>query len=84
MSDLTIRQKQFLDFITGFVARKGYPPSIRDMQQHFRLKSTKGVKDHVDRLVEKGYLPGENGAARALSLTSWSGDGRRRSDLRAP
>ncbi len=84
MSDLTVRQKQFLDFITGFVARKGYPPSIRDMQQHFRLKSTKGVKDHVDRLVEKGYLQRENGAARALSLTSRAGDGRRRSDIRAP
>ncbi len=84
MSDLTVRQKQFLEFIIGFVAEKGYPPSIRDMQQHFRLKSTKGVKDHVDRLVEKGYLRREDGAARALSLTARSGRGRRRSDARAP
>lgn len=84
MTDLTIRQKQFLDFITGFVGRAGYPPSIREMQQHFRLKSTKGVKDHVDRLVEKGYLQRENGSARALSLTARAGSGRRWTDSRAP
>ncbi len=84
MNDLTARQRQFLDFITGFVGRMGYPPSIREMQQHFRLKSTKGVKDHVDRLVDKGYLRRENGSARALSLAGRHGAGRRFSDARAP
>lgn len=84
MNDLTARQRQFLDFITGFVRRIGYPPSIREMQQHFRLKSTKGVKDHIDRLVEKGYLHRENGSARALRLVERHGDGSRPSDARAP
>ncbi len=84
MNDLTSRQRQFLEFITGFLKEVGYPPSIRQMQQHFALKSTKGVKDHVDRLVEKGYLQRENGSARALRLVSRLGDGRRIADTRAP
>lgn len=84
MKDLTARQKEFLSFITDFVKKRGYPPSIREMQGHFRLRSTKGVKDHVDRLVEKGYLHREAGSARAIRLTERSGAGRRRSDAWAP
>ncbi len=75
-NDLTARQKQFLDFIESFIADRGYPPSIRETQKAFGLKSTKGVKDHIDRLVEKGYLFRENGSARALSLPP-SGKGER-------
>ncbi len=81
-SDLTKRQKQFLDFICDFIDQHGYPPSIRETQKAFGLKSTKGVKDHIDRLVEKGYLNREDGSARALSI---SGAGReRQADLFAP
>ena len=83
--DLTARQKQFLDFIQSFMEDKGYPPSIREIQHAFNLKSTKGVKGHVDRLVEKGYLNRKDGAARALSLPSQrSGNGRRIADYWAP
>ncbi len=57
-NDLTARQKQFLDFIESFIADRGYPPSIRETQKAFGLKSTKGVKDHIDRLVEKATFSG--------------------------
>ncbi len=68
--DLTARQKEFLDFVTSFMEEKGYPPSIREIQHAFKLKSTKGVKGHIDRLVERGYLNRKDGSARALSLPS--------------
>ena len=68
--DLTARQKEFLDFVTSFMEDKGYPPSIREIQSAFNLKSTKGVKGHIDRLVERGYLNRKDGSARALSLPS--------------
>jgi repressor LexA len=68
MKKITDRQKQVLDFICYYINEHAYPPSIRDIQRHFRLKSTKGVKDHIDRLVEKGYLRRMNGAARALEV----------------
>ncbi|PIE52166.1 repressor LexA [Candidatus Fermentibacteria bacterium] len=69
-TDLTARQRQFLEYIESFIADRGYPPSIREIQNSFGLKSTKGVKDHIDRLVERGYLLREDGAARALALSS--------------
>jgi len=84
-ADLTARQKQFLDFITSFIRDKGYPPSIREIQKAFSLKSTKGVKDHIDRLVERGYLQRKDGSARALSLPfTRSSSGRRATDITAP
>jgi len=65
---ITDRQKQVLDFICDYISEHSYPPSIRDIQKHFRLKSTKGVKDHIDRLIDKGYLRRMDGAARALEV----------------
>ena len=68
MRKITDRQKQVLDFIVDYINEQAYPPSIRDIKKHFKLKSTKGVKDHIDRLVEKGYLKRMDGAARALEV----------------
>ena len=65
---LTARQKQVYDFIRDFIREHAYPPSIREIQHDFGLKSTKGVKDHIDRLVEKNYLRRDDGAARALKI----------------
>jgi repressor LexA len=65
---ITDRQKQVLDYICAFIDEHSYAPSIRDIQKHFGLKSTKGVKDHIDRLVEKGYLNRTEGTARALKV----------------
>ena len=72
MKSLTARQRQVLDYISSFISEHSYPPSIRDIQKHFCLKSTKGVKDHIDRLVEKGYLHRTDGTARALSVVGRS------------
>ena len=72
MKNLTARQRQVLEYISTFISEHSYPPSIRDIQKHFGLKSTKGVKDHIDRLVEKGYLNRTDGAARALEVVGRS------------
>lgn len=68
MKELTARQRQFLDHIRDYIARHSFPPSIREIQAHFGLRSTKGVKDHIDRLVDYGYLKRMDGAARALEV----------------
>ncbi|NOQ22298.1 MAG: transcriptional repressor LexA [Candidatus Aegiribacteria sp.] len=68
MRKITDRQKQVLEYICDFIDEHSYAPSIRDIQKHFGLKSTKGVKDHIDRLVDKGYLNRKEGTARALKV----------------
>jgi repressor LexA len=69
MEELTKRQRQVYGFLSSFLEEHGYPPTIREIQRHFRLASTKGVKDHLDRLEAKGYISRLSGSARAIELT---------------
>ena len=74
MNDLTDRQKQVYRFLESFLCQHGYPPTIREIQRHFGLASTKGVKDHLDRLEAKGYIRRMSGSARAIELVG-AGEG---------
>ena len=59
---LTARQRQMFDFVKHFHEEKNLPPTIREIQHHFHLKSTKGVKVHLDILMRKGYINKTNKA----------------------
>jgi repressor LexA len=64
--DLTERQREVLDFITGSINRCGYPPTLREIGSHFGIRSTNGVNDHLRALEKKGYLHREDLKSRAL------------------
>ena len=53
---LTRRQRQIFDFISEFVAREGYSPSLEEIAAAFELSSVATVHKHVKHLVDKGYL----------------------------
>jgi repressor LexA len=53
---LTRRQREIYDFIRGFVADKGYSPSLEEIGAAFGLSSVATVHKHVSHLVEKGML----------------------------
>ena len=53
---LTRRQREVLDFVTHFVADKGYSPSLEEIAAAFDLSSVATVHKHVKHLVDKGYL----------------------------
>ena len=74
MEKLTPRQHQMFEFVKEFINDHGYPPTIREIQHSFGLKSTKGVKDHIDKLVAKGWLTRNNGAARAIRIAAGGAD----------
>jgi repressor LexA len=65
MKDLTQRQKEVLAFITESIARHAYPPTIRELADHFAI-SVKGAYDHVDALRKKGRL--KNGGKRSRTM----------------
>jgi repressor LexA len=64
--DLTERQREVLDFISGSINRCGYPPTLREIGSHFGIRSTNGVNDHLRALEKKGYLQREDLKSRAL------------------
>lgn len=69
MQALTPRQQLFLDFLREHHTAHGYWPSIRDIQDHFGLKSTNGVSGHLRALERKGVIQRIPGAARAYRFT---------------
>src|SRR5712691_3827724 len=53
---LTERQEMILAFIKKSIQDQGYPPTIREIGEHFGIRSTNGVNDHLKALERKGYL----------------------------
>jgi repressor LexA len=50
------RQATILQYIRESVARRGYPPSLREIAQAVGLASQSTVSYHLSALVQKGYL----------------------------
>jgi repressor LexA len=63
---LTDRQKSVLDFIQGEQREKGFTPSTREIQSHFRFASQTSVMQYLAALERKGFLQRHAGKARAL------------------
>jgi len=73
MNGLTVRQKQVLDFLMEFQRSNGYPPTIRDIRDAFRLKSNRGVVDHLRALERKGYIRRRGRSPRAIEILGTAG-----------
>ncbi len=68
MKELTKRQEEVLNFISGFIKEHSYPPTIREIAEHFSI-SVKGAHDHITALVKKGRLTQVSKCPRTLELT---------------
>ena len=66
--DLTPKQRQILAFIRSQTESRGYPPSVREIGEAFRLKSTSTVHGHLTRLERKGYIRRDPSKPRAIEL----------------
>ena len=68
MPNLTKRQKQIFDYIESFISKKGFSPTLDELRKHLRLKALSGVYQHVNALIEKGYIMRDENATRGLSI----------------
>ncbi|HEX3751524.1 MAG TPA: transcriptional repressor LexA [Streptosporangiaceae bacterium] len=65
---LTNREEQVLQVVRAGVARRGYPPSIREIGDAVGLKSTSSVAYHLKALERKGILHRDPGRPRTVEL----------------
>src|SRR4029079_11663294 len=63
---LTQRQRDILDFISPSIVERGFPPTLREIGEHFNIRSTNGVNDHLKALEKKGHLRREDLKSRAM------------------
>jgi repressor LexA len=68
MNGLTARQGEVFEFLLGYMAENGYPPTIREIREAFHLSSNRGVVDHLRALERKGYIRRDRGSSRAIEV----------------
>ena len=68
MEKLTDRQSQILDTIKKFIAKNGYPPTVREIGSLLDLSSPATTHFHLNRLESKGYIRKNKSKNRSLEL----------------
>lgn len=69
MKEITARQQQVLDFIKGFTKENSYPPTVREISEHFGI-SLRAVQDHIIALQKKGQLSQSQKRSRSIRVIS--------------
>jgi len=67
---LTKRQKQILGYITKFIKKNDYAPSLEEIKEHFKLSSVATVHQHIETLKEKGVLKKIENQPRSIELNN--------------
>jgi repressor LexA len=65
---LTKRQKEFLEFLAGFLEKRGYSPSYEEIAEGLNLASLATVHKHILSLETKHYLKRGFNQSRSLEI----------------
>lgn len=65
---LTKRQKEVLDFIKTASQKKGYSPSLEEIQRHFKFASVSTAHFHISKLQNGGHLEKIDNRARGITI----------------
>jgi repressor LexA len=65
---LTMRQRKVLQVIRESIAKRGYPPSVREIGELVGLKSPSSVAYQLDALQRKGLLRKDANRPRAVDI----------------
>ncbi|NVM23335.1 MAG: transcriptional repressor LexA [Desulfobacterales bacterium] len=68
MENLSHKQAQVLTFLIDFNAEHGFPPTIRELCDHFGFKSLSTAHFHLRSLETKGYIQIHPGKGRGITL----------------
>ena len=65
---ITAKQKEILEYIKATILKKGYPPTVREICEAVRLKSTSSVHSHLETLEQNGYIRRDPTKPRAMEI----------------
>ena len=65
---LTDRQQSVYDMIRELIVKRGYGPTVREIGEHFGIKSPNGVMCHLRALERKGLIRRSPNKSRAIEL----------------
>jgi len=65
---ITAKQKEILEYIKEEILKRGYPPSVREICDAVKLKSTSSVHSHLATLEKNGYIRRDPAKPRAIEI----------------
>ena len=65
---LSSKRERVVDFITRFIEKKGYAPSIREIAKGCNINSPSMVQYHLNILEHDGYIHRDRSIPRSISL----------------
>ncbi len=65
---LTKRQKEFVDYLDGYIVKHGYAPTLEEIGRHFGLSSLATIHKHLTNLEKKGLIRRKWNRSRALEV----------------
>ena len=68
MEKLTTKQELVLQIIKKWIAKYGYPPTVREIGEQAHLNSPATIHFHLTKLEEKGYISKGNGKNRTIEV----------------
>ncbi|GAA4465750.1 transcriptional repressor LexA [Novipirellula rosea] len=68
-AQLTDRQQNVYNMIRSLIVKRGYGPTVREIGEHFGIKSPNGVMCHLRALERKGLIIRSPNKSRAIELT---------------
>lgn len=63
------RQRQILDFISQYIARNGYSPTLQDIADALGVRSLATVHEHLETMETKGVIKRKDGSVRGIEIT---------------
>ena len=69
---LTAKQRLVYEFIRECIELNRRPPTVREIAEHFGIKSPKGVTDHLVAIERKGWIERTPHSSRGIQLTDES------------
>jgi repressor LexA len=68
VKDLTKRQREIFDFISRYLSKHGYPPTVREIGKAVGLHSSSTVHAHLAKLESLGVVKRDPSKPRALEV----------------
>jgi repressor LexA len=65
---VTDKQRRVYEFIRDKIRNRGYGPTVREIGEHFGIRSPNGVMCHLKALEKKGLITREPNMSRAIQL----------------
>lgn len=70
----TKKQRELLSYIETFIKQNNFSPSYREIMKAMGYKSVSTVANHIDNLIERGYIKKGKSGIRMLEIVSVSSE----------